>query len=262
MEEDNQSTCTPKVLFGAVTLDNRSLLDISAKTKDRQRLKSKIVAQPFVQDSSTQNYDPITNELQKESTGKIQFLWKAEYSRGKEVVVDKTPEEAKMAINLFSSEKHGFRTSPVLLSFWKAVGMTPVKEGTPLRGREFPILVTNVVIALKKMEFRVLSDVEANTKQPLAFRQVTIDGRSTWTENEAHTHLVNEATLASHTVMRNTNNLHNQIRKWGDAYWIEQMDRESKRGEPIRDPKPLQNIAFRSNMWNFLFLVNLFRLSI
>lgn len=109
--------------------------------------------------------------------------------------------------------------------------MLPAKEDSPLRGRIFPIPVTNVVNASKKMEFRILVDIEARNKQPLAFRQVTVvEGRNSWTENEAHSHLVNEASLALRRIVRNTNNLHNPMREWGDAFWLHKWIDDPRRG--------------------------------
>lgn len=71
------------------------------------------------------------------------------------------------------------------------------------------------------MELRVPSNVGAASKHPVAYRQITVlERRSAWTEEEARTHMVNKTSLVLRKVVRNTNNLYNPVRKWGDACWF------------------------------------------
>ena len=47
-----------------------------------------------------------------------------------------------------------------------------------------------------------------------------LEGQTTWTDEEASQHLVNETALALRTIVINTHNKVNPLRLWGNAAWF------------------------------------------
>ena len=152
------------------------------------------------------------------STPENSFIWKSVHPQTSKQATD----PGMTATILPYQQKRGHRLSNIPGAFWEAVGLNPPSSSTVRRGRVFPILVSGSAKPDNTMDFRVLSDRSKGKRtSPMALRQITVlESQTSWSSEEARSHLVNESSLSLRKVILNSHNLKNPIKQWKNALWF------------------------------------------